>query len=52
VAIVASITLNVGLDRWFSIRTKSIVEQSLSVAQAYVMENARYLQGQTVSMAT
>ena len=52
VAIVASITLNVGLDRWFSIRTKSIVEQSLSVAQAYVMENARYLQGQTVTMAT
>lgn len=52
VAIVASITLDVGLDRWFSLRTKSIVEQSLSVAQAYVMENARYLQGQTVSMAT
>ena len=52
VAIVASITLNVGLDRWFSMRTKSIVEQSLSVAQAYVMENARYLQGQTVTMAT
>ncbi len=52
VAIVASITLNVGLDRWFSIRTKSIVDQSLSVAQAYVMENARYLQGQTVTMAT
>ncbi|HET7411056.1 MAG TPA: PAS domain-containing sensor histidine kinase, partial [Pararhizobium sp.] len=52
VAIVASITLNVGLDRWFSIRTRSIVEQSLSVAQAYVMENARYLQGQTVTMAT
>ncbi|MGN6551278.1 MAG: ATP-binding protein [Pararhizobium sp.] len=52
VAIVASITLNVGLDRWFSIRTQSIVDQSLSVAQAYVMENARYLQGQTVTMAT
>lgn len=51
VAIVASITLDVGLDRWFSLRTKEIVNSSLSVAQAYVTENARYLQGQTASMA-
>lgn len=51
VAIVASITLDVGLDRWFSIRTKSIVNSSLSVAESYVLENARFLQGQTVSMA-
>jgi two-component system, NtrC family, nitrogen regulation sensor histidine kinase NtrY len=51
VAIVASITLDIGLDRWFSMRTQSIVSSSLDVAEAYVMENARYLQGQTVSMA-
>ncbi|MEM9105693.1 MAG: PAS domain-containing sensor histidine kinase [Pseudomonadota bacterium] len=51
VAIVASITLNIGLDNWFSTRTKAIVNSSLSVAEAYVNENARYLQGQTVSMA-
>ena len=51
VAIFASITLDVGLDRWFSIRTQSIVSSSLNVAQAYVLENASYLQGQTVSMA-
>ncbi|MDZ7602106.1 MAG: PAS domain-containing sensor histidine kinase, partial [Hoeflea sp.] len=51
IAIVASITLDVGLDRWFSLRTKAIVNSSLSVAQAYVLENARFLQGQTVSMA-
>ena len=51
VAIIASITLDIGLDRWFSIRTKEIVNSSLSVAKAYVNENARYLQGQTVSMA-
>ncbi|QRM55444.1 PAS domain-containing sensor histidine kinase [Sinorhizobium sp. BG8] len=51
VAIFASITLNVGLDRWFSIRTQSIVSSSLNVAQAYMLENASYLQGQTVSMA-
>lgn len=51
VAIFASITLDVGLDRWFSIRTQSIVSSSLNVAQAYVLENASYLQGQTVSMS-
>ncbi|MFN7126431.1 MAG: ATP-binding protein [Allorhizobium sp.] len=51
VAIFASITLNVGLDRWFSIRTQSIVSSSMNIAQAYMMENASYLQGQTISMA-
>ncbi|MBD9372431.1 PAS domain-containing sensor histidine kinase [Rhizobium sp. ARZ01] len=51
VAMFASITLDVGLDRWFSIRTQSIVSSSLNVAQAYVLENASYLQGQTVSMS-
>jgi two-component system nitrogen regulation sensor histidine kinase NtrY len=52
VAIFASLTLNVGLDRWFSLRTQSIVDSSSNIAQAYMMENAGYLQGQTLSMAT
>nr|WP_154664787.1 PAS domain-containing sensor histidine kinase [Allorhizobium undicola] len=52
VAIFASITLNVGLDRWFSLRTQSIVSSSMNVAQAYMLENASYLQGQTISMAS
>lgn len=51
VAIVASVTLNVGLDRWFEIRTKAIINSSLSIADAYVQENARNLQGTTLSMA-
>ena len=51
IAIVAAITLNVGLDRWFEIRTKTIVNYSLSIAEAYVQENARNLQGTTLSMA-
>src|SRR5690606_29525415 len=51
VAIVAAITLNIGLDRWFEIRTKTIVSSSLSIADAYVQENARNLQGTTLSMA-
>src|SRR5262245_57747924 len=51
VAVVASITLDVGLDRWFELRTKAIVSSSLSIADAYVQENARNLQGTTLSMA-
>jgi two-component system, NtrC family, nitrogen regulation sensor histidine kinase NtrY len=51
VAIVASITLDIGLDRWFEIRTKTIINSSLSIAEAYVQENARNLQGTALSMA-
>jgi two-component system nitrogen regulation sensor histidine kinase NtrY len=51
VAIFASITLDIGLDRWFEIRTKTIISSSLSIADAYVLENARNLQGTTLSMA-
>jgi two-component system, NtrC family, nitrogen regulation sensor histidine kinase NtrY len=51
VAIVAAFTLNVGLDRWFEVRTKEIVSSSISIAQSYVEDNARNLQGTTLSMA-
>ncbi|MBL8581742.1 MAG: PAS domain-containing sensor histidine kinase, partial [Rhizobiaceae bacterium] len=51
VAVVASVTLDIGLDRWFEIRTKTIINSSLSIAEAYVQENARNLQGTTLSMA-
>ncbi len=51
VAIIASITLDIGLDRWFEIRTKTIISSSLSISEAYVRENARNLQGTTLSMA-
>jgi two-component system nitrogen regulation sensor histidine kinase NtrY len=51
VAGVASITLEIGLDRWFEIRTKTIINSSLSIAEAYVRENGRNLQGTTLSMA-
>lgn len=50
VAIVASITLNQGLDRWFEDRTRSIVDSSFRVAEAYVAETARNLQGTTISL--
>ncbi|MEX0407063.1 PAS domain-containing sensor histidine kinase [Aquibium sp. LZ166] len=51
IAIVASITLDIGLDRWFEVKTKAIVSSSLSIAEAYIQENARNLQGTTLSMA-
>ena len=51
VAVIASLTLNIGLDRWFEIRTQTIVKSSLSIAEAYVQENASSLLGTTLSMA-
>ena len=51
VAALALVTLEVGLDRWFDVRTTAIVDSSIEVADAYVEENALNLQGQTVSMA-
>ena len=51
VAVLAGITLDVGLDRWFEIRTKTIVESSVGVARAYLSESYRGLQGATISMA-
>jgi two-component system nitrogen regulation sensor histidine kinase NtrY len=51
VAVIASITLSAGLDRWFGSKTQDIVNSSINVAQAYVRENASYLLGQSISMA-
>ena len=51
VAVVAGITLDLGLDRWFEIRTKKIIESSVSVARAYQNESTRVLMGNTLSMA-
>ncbi|GGA85462.1 PAS domain-containing sensor histidine kinase [Brucella endophytica] len=50
VAIVASVTLNLGLDRWFETNTKQIIESSRNLADAYINETARNLQGTTYSM--
>lgn len=41
--VIASVTLNKGLDRWFSARTEAIIETSRAVAQAYVAEHSRML---------
>ena len=42
VAIVASVTLDRGLDRLFSQQTQSLIENSLIVADAYVREHAQF----------
>ena len=52
VAVVASVTLDRGLDRFFSTRTRAVIENSLLVAEAYVREHASMIRGDTIGMAT
>ncbi|TYC65697.1 PAS domain-containing sensor histidine kinase [Stappia sp. BW2] len=49
-AILAAITLDRGLDRWFEDRTRQIVDNALTVAQAYLQEHARVLRGDLIAM--
>jgi two-component system nitrogen regulation sensor histidine kinase NtrY len=51
VAVVASTTLDRALDRFFSTRTRAIIEQSVIVADAYVNEHARAIRGEIMAMA-
>jgi two-component system nitrogen regulation sensor histidine kinase NtrY len=51
VAVVASTTLDRGLDRFFSTRTRAMIEQSLIVADAYVSEHAQAIRGEDLAMA-
>ncbi len=51
IAVVASTTLDRGLDRFFSTRTRALIEQSLVVADAYVSEHAQAIRGEILAMA-
>jgi len=51
VAVVAAVTLDLGLDRWFEIRTQTIVDSSIQVAESYVNEAAVNLRDSTINMA-
>ncbi len=51
IAVVASTTLDRGLDRYFSTRTRAMIEQSLIVADAYVSEHAQAIRGEILAMA-
>ena len=50
-AVIASITLDKGLDRWFAERTEAIIDTSRAVAQAYVQEHSRMLAIDLVAIA-
>jgi two-component system, NtrC family, nitrogen regulation sensor histidine kinase NtrY len=51
VSVVASTTLDRGLDRFFSTRTRAMIEQSLIVANAYVNEHAEAIRSDLLAMA-
>ena len=51
VAIVASVTLDRGLDRMFSTRTRSAIENSLIVAEAYLRDHAQIVRSDIMVMA-
>jgi two-component system nitrogen regulation sensor histidine kinase NtrY len=52
VAIVASITLDRGLDRLFSTRTRAAIENSLIVAEAYLRDHAAIVRSDIMVMGT
>ncbi|HLC08945.1 MAG TPA: PAS domain-containing sensor histidine kinase, partial [Methyloceanibacter sp.] len=47
----ASDSLARGLDHWFSVRIKAIIQTSIDVASAYVQEHAQVIRSDTVGMA-
>jgi two-component system nitrogen regulation sensor histidine kinase NtrY len=51
VAVVASITLDRGLDRLFSQQTQSLIENSMIVAEAYVREHAQIVRADIIGTA-
>ncbi len=51
VAVVASVTLDRGLDRLFSTRTKTVIENSLMVADAYLREHAQIVRNDILAMS-
>lgn len=50
-AVFASVSLDRGLDNWFSKRTKSIIENSVDVATAYLNEHGQVIRSDVISMA-
>jgi len=51
VAVVASITLDRGLDRLFSQQTHALIENSLIVADAYVREHVQFVRADSIAIA-
>ncbi|WP_051332179.1 sensor histidine kinase NtrY-like [Cucumibacter marinus] len=51
VAVVATLTLNQGLDYWFSERNRVMVENSRLIARSYMLEHAEVLRDDIVGVA-
>ncbi len=51
VAVVAMISLNQGLDQWFSERTRTMVESSRLVARSYMLEHSQVLRDDIIWVA-
>jgi two-component system nitrogen regulation sensor histidine kinase NtrY len=52
VAVIANVTLDKGLDRLFSTRTRAVIENSQSIARAYLQEHAQLIHGDIMGMAS
>ncbi|MEC9367821.1 MAG: PAS domain-containing sensor histidine kinase [Pseudomonadota bacterium] len=50
-AVFATVSLARGLDYWFSTRTKTIIQNSITVANAYLREHGQVIRADAVSMA-
>ncbi|MBE0703159.1 MAG: PAS domain-containing sensor histidine kinase, partial [Afipia sp.] len=51
VSIVANVTLDRGVDRLFSGPTKAVIQNSLTIANAYLYEHAQLIRGDVLGMA-
>jgi two-component system nitrogen regulation sensor histidine kinase NtrY len=51
VSIVANVTIERGLDRLFSGPTKEVIQNSLTIARAYMQEHAQLIRGDILGMA-
>ncbi len=51
VAVFASVTLDRGLDAWFSERTRAIIDNAQNIAEAYLREHSMVIRGDVAAMA-
>ena len=51
VAVVANVTIERGLDRLFSGPTKEVIQNSLTIARAYMQDHAQLIRGDIIGMA-
>jgi|SRR5579859_736591 len=51
VALFSGILINIGVEQWFSSRVHTVLDESLSVANAYLEEHQQIIRGDAVAMA-